>query len=754
MEGALKRKVSIFRGYQDKWFVLKEDGNMQQYDENPKYSNNRKPTPKPIMNIILADIDYNKDGLRFEVTSTEGKSVKLKASSKEDRTQWITVFKTITQKRFPLVYGHGANDLIEEEEEEENVIHTQESQVRSPAPNTEPEKGSRITFGEAFKGADAFPAERNQKETSGGFSKETHDEIIEKFKNMTVVSKGKRHLMVAAIDFGSAYSGCAFSFKQNYIKDPLDINVMAIGKKGLESLKVPTVLLLDHEGAFKAFGFEAEQQYTDLVQNDPEYANTCYYFSRFKMQLYNNKDLKKSMMIKDITQKEMKAVDVFAFCIEHIKDNVFGRAKEQLLELQDEDVHWVLTVPAIWNESARQFMIDAAEKAGIDPENLTLALEPEAAALCCKCLELQKQKTNKGTELKSFESGARFLVVDLGGGTVDITANEVLSTGQLKEIHSASGGAWGGNTVNAEMWKLLREIFGKDVVKKFITNNRDDYLEVTRAIEIKKRTVTSSEKTTVEIPYSLIKAAKAVNGENVITDKYKDKVKFVKGKLQINPEIILTIFKGGVETIVNYVNQLLSQTSGISTILLVGGYAACDILKNAMREKFKHLAVICPLDPDIIVLKGAVIMGHMDTPIVGRLAKYHYGIAIITGVKKRNAFDRSFKPLTNSEEEFHTIIKKGQPIKVNDFVTEYDFPISFNQDEAFVRIYTCEDDEPPKIISTDHCRQIGHIRIKLPRFRKNTTLKIGISNTETEFKVVARDEHTGHCFHGVCSFLN
>ena len=69
------------------------------------------------------------------------------------------------------------------------------------------------------------------------------------------------------------------------------------------------------------------------------------------------------MAITDITgKKSMKAVDVFAFCIEYIKESIFGRAKEQIAELEEEDVHWVVTVPAIWDEAARQFMIDAANK--------------------------------------------------------------------------------------------------------------------------------------------------------------------------------------------------------------------------------------------------------------------------------------------------------------------------------------------------------------------------------------------------------
>ena len=32
MEGILKRKVSIFRGYQDKWFTVTADGLLKQYE--------------------------------------------------------------------------------------------------------------------------------------------------------------------------------------------------------------------------------------------------------------------------------------------------------------------------------------------------------------------------------------------------------------------------------------------------------------------------------------------------------------------------------------------------------------------------------------------------------------------------------------------------------------------------------------------------------------------------------------------------
>lgn len=72
------------------------------------------------------------------------------------------------------------------------------------------------------------------------------------------------------------------------------------------------------------------------------------------------------MVIKEVGDKTMKAMLVFAYCIEHIKDQVLHRLKDAIHGLDDNDVHWVVTVPAIWNEQARQFMIEASAKVTVN----------------------------------------------------------------------------------------------------------------------------------------------------------------------------------------------------------------------------------------------------------------------------------------------------------------------------------------------------------------------------------------------------
>ena len=64
--------------------------------------------------------------------------------------------------------------------------------------------------------------------------------------------------MVAALDFGTTYSGYAFSMRSEFKTDPLKIHsnqTWNAGARALSSIKTPTCLLLDKEKKFVAFDF-------------------------------------------------------------------------------------------------------------------------------------------------------------------------------------------------------------------------------------------------------------------------------------------------------------------------------------------------------------------------------------------------------------------------------------------------------------------------------------------------------------------
>jgi hypothetical protein len=73
------------------------------------------------------------------------------------------------------------------------------------------------------------------------------------------------YLFVAAIDFGTIYSGYAFSPRGDFKKDPLKIVAWNAGSQRRASLKTPTCLLLDDKEELVSFGYEAEHKYSDIV---------------------------------------------------------------------------------------------------------------------------------------------------------------------------------------------------------------------------------------------------------------------------------------------------------------------------------------------------------------------------------------------------------------------------------------------------------------------------------------------------------
>ena len=95
-------------------------------------------------------------------------------------------------------------------------------------------------------------------------------------------------LLVAAIDFGTTYSGWACSFQHEFKLEPTKIKVKHwyTGSGSLMTEKTPTCALIKPDGkTLEAFGYEAENKYNELVENDEH--NQYYFFKRFKMALHN-----------------------------------------------------------------------------------------------------------------------------------------------------------------------------------------------------------------------------------------------------------------------------------------------------------------------------------------------------------------------------------------------------------------------------------------------------------------------------------
>jgi molecular chaperone DnaK (HSP70) len=71
-------------------------------------------------------------------------------------------------------------------------------------------------------------------------------------------------------------------------------------------------------------------------------------------------------MLKSISGKEARAMKVFSLSLAHFKELALQEICDQSGEKISCDViRWVITVPAIWKASAKQFMRKAAYQVGI-----------------------------------------------------------------------------------------------------------------------------------------------------------------------------------------------------------------------------------------------------------------------------------------------------------------------------------------------------------------------------------------------------
>ncbi|MEQ2197329.1 hypothetical protein XENOCAPTIV_027741 [Xenoophorus captivus] len=365
---------------------------------------------------------------------------------------------------------------------------------------------------------------------------------------------------IIAVDFGTAYSGYAFNITSN--EGEIEPILKMWGKEhGLETPKTPTSILFDEDGEFMKFGYEAQAAYINMRGED---AKKHYFFENFKMALY-------------------------------------GRRDESLY-----------------------FLFQAGIVTEKTKDTLIIALEPEAASVWCKKLPSDGFITpNHSRESLDQSPGTQYIVVDCGGGTIDITVHEVLEGGALKELHKASGNDLGGQTVDRKFTQFLREIFSDGVWEEYEENYPS---EVQRMLHDFTRLKQVDEDIQITCPFNL----------GQLAQKKKDIERFFEcvkgafwneGSIKISKEKMRSFFKESLQGITRSLNEIFKKDFIIEFILLVGGYAGSQILRQHITDQFvDKCKILCPFRPQEAIVKGAVQFGKNPEVVASRKSAFTYGI--------------------------------------------------------------------------------------------------------------------------------
>lgn len=574
------------------------------------------------------------------------------------------------------------------------------------------------------------------------------------------------HLFVAAIDFGTTYSGYAFSAKDDFKKEPLKINanVWNAGARSLMSHKAPTALLLNPDKSFNSFGYNAENTFSNLAEENDHHA--YYYFHRFKMVLHNNKDLRRDTMLKDEGKKKsLPAISVFSHSIRHLKDHLLDSIKKMVSGIEDSDIKFVLTVPAIWDDKAKQFMREAAKLGGIRETQLHIALEPEAASIYCQHLPVERAGLGNETFLKVAKSGTRYMVVDLGGGTADMTVHQRHHDGTLKELLPALGGAFGGKSIDDAFKDFLGKIVGDENITNLQEESMEDYIDLFREFETKKRSICQDKpaKISITVPVALMDIVKRdkskVNMQKAVdASPFGEDVNWGKQKLQISNKQFRELFKPTIAGIIKDMEGILQDPKflDVDNVLMVGGFAECELVQNAVRSKFTKKRIIVPDEAGLAVLKGAVLFGHAPYTISSRVARHTYGI------QTWPAFDPQIHPdskrivingVARCKDAFYKYIEIGQQVTPGHRESQVFQALKPDEDTLECTVYI-SNNRNPQFVDEPGCSRLGLLTVPLDRNRRGP---VEVEETmifgETELHVQAKDITTGNLYEARFDFL-
>ena len=107
----------------------------------------------------------------------------------------------------------------------------------------------------------------------------------------------------------------------------------------------------------------------------------------------------------------------------------------------------------------------------INPHKLTLALEPECAALYCQQLTM-----TSFTMPDSLSAADSYMVCDLGAGkgSVDVTAHVKHGEDDIEVVIPPMGNDSGGKEINQQFYHLLEQIVGDTDFQSFLSSDKKE----------------------------------------------------------------------------------------------------------------------------------------------------------------------------------------------------------------------------------------------------------------------------------------
>lgn len=230
----------------------------------------------------------------------------------------------------------------------------------------------------------------------------------------------------------------------------------------------------------------------------------------------------------------------------------------------------IISVPAYFNNHQRTATLNAARLAGLKAERLIN--EPTAAALAYGIQENEEE--------------CRFIVIDLGGGTLDVSILEKFE--DLLEVHATSGDSFlGGEDFTAAMLGAVCEQIGCERQSL----SREDRAHLYRVCDEAKKALAEQH----EVLMTLSLAGK----EHSLT--------FTRDAFVQACILLLERIRGPIERAV--LDAGMSRDD-FDEVILVGGATRMPVVRSHVGRLFGRIPATT-IDPDLVVAMGAAVQAAL-----------------------------------------------------------------------------------------------------------------------------------------------
>ena len=247
------------------------------------------------------------------------------------------------------------------------------------------------------------------------------------------------------------------------------------------------------------------------------------------------------------------------------------------------------------------------------PHQLAIALEPDSAALHVRSLQKADLVMGSAANVK------RYIVIDIGGGTIDLAVHEIVGPEELRkeavhEIEVYIGSHHGAVVVDKEFEAFLCNLDVPNYPKVFseMRDNPPVWNAIMANFEASKLEYEGKHEMRIELPGAMF-VHYPKETRKILSCLVKEKspqayIKPYTNTLHVSSEQCVKWYKPTISSAVTLTKSLHAKHQ-VDALFVVGGFAKCKILQQQLKAEFPKVTLLIPDEPGSATVKGAVRHG-------------------------------------------------------------------------------------------------------------------------------------------------